>query len=80
MRSITNPWVMAGPLFQPLRGLIFALVFYPLRECLFGNKYGWLLVGWMPIALGILSPFGLASGSIEGMIYNPVPIRFQLRG
>jgi len=80
MRPFTSPWVMAGPLFQPLRGLVFALVFYPLRECLFGRKNGWLLMGWMLIALGILSTFGPASGSIEGLIYTPVPIRSQLRG
>jgi len=80
MRQITSPWVMAGPLFQPLRGLVFALVFYPFRERLFGRKHGWLLMGWMLIALGILSTFGPASGSIEGMIYTPVPIRYQPRG
>jgi hypothetical protein len=80
MRPMTSPWVMAGPLFQPLRGLVFALVFYPLRQCLFGRKNGWLLMGWMLIALGILSTFGPASGSIEGMIYTPVPILSQLRG
>jgi hypothetical protein len=80
MRPITDPRVMAGPLFQPLRGAVFALVFYPLRECLFGQKYGWLLMGWMLIALGILSTFGPAGGSIEGMIYTPVPILFQIRG
>jgi hypothetical protein len=80
MRQITDPWVMAGPLFQPLRGLVFALVFYPLRECLFGRTNGWLLIAWMLFALGILSTFGPASGSIEGMIYTPVPIRSQLRG
>ncbi|MGD0696591.1 MAG: hypothetical protein ABSB82_17360 [Terriglobia bacterium] len=80
MLPITSPWVMAGPLFQPLRGLVFALVFYPLRDCLFGRKNGWLLMAWMLIALGILSTFGPASGSIEGMLYTPTPIRFQLRG
>jgi len=80
MRPMTDPWVMAGPLFQPLRGLIFALVFYPLREILFGKKCGWLIMAWMLIALGILSTFGAVSGSIEGMIYTVVPIRFQLRG
>ncbi|HEV2349672.1 MAG TPA: hypothetical protein VG028_07500 [Terriglobia bacterium] len=80
MRPFTSPWIMAGPLFQPLRGLVFASVFYPLRERLFGRKYGWLLMGWMLIALGILSTFGPASGSIEGMIYTPVPIASQLRG
>jgi hypothetical protein len=80
MRQITDPWVMAGPLFQPVRGLIFALVFYPLRESLFGKKNGWLLMGWMLIGLGILSTFGPAAGSIEGMIYTRMPLQFQLRG
>lgn len=80
MRQMADPWVMAGPLLQPIRGLVFALVFYPLRECLFGKKNGWLLMAWMLFALGILGTFGPASGSIEGMIYTPVPIRFQLRG
>ena len=80
MRPMTDPWVMAGPLFQPLRGLVFALVFYPLRQCLFGRKSGWMVMAWLLIGLGILSTFGPASGSIEGMIYTPVPIGSQLRG
>jgi hypothetical protein len=80
MRQITDPWVLAGPLFQPLRGLIFASVFYPLRERLFGTKHGWLLMAWVLIAVGILSTFAAASGSIEGMIYTTMPIPHQLRG
>jgi hypothetical protein len=80
MRPITDPWVMAGPLFQPLRGLVFALVFYPLREVLFGKKHSWLLMAWMLIGIGILSTFAAASGSIEGMIYTLSPIRLQIRG
>ena len=80
MRQMTDPMVMAGPLFQPLRGVVFASVFYPLRTVLFGKKHGWLVMAWILIAIGILSTFGPASGSIEGMIYTPVPIRFQLRG
>jgi len=80
MRPITSPWVMAGPLFQPIRGLIFALAFYPLRACLFGRKNGWLLRGWILVALGILSTFGPASGSLEGMVYTPAPVLLQLRG
>lgn len=80
MRPLTDPRVMAGPLFQPIRGLIFALVFYPLRACLFGRKNGWLLMGWMLVALGIISTFGPAPGSLEGMIYTPMPVLSQLRG
>jgi len=37
-------------------------------------------MAWMLIALGILGTFGPAAGSMEGMIYTPVPIRSQLRG
>ena len=36
----TSHWVMAGPLFQPIRGVIFALAFYPLRSVLFAEKRG----------------------------------------
>ena len=80
MRQLSDPWVMGGPLLQPIRGLIFALVFYPLRETLFGKKSGWLVMSWMLVALGILSTFGPAPGSVEGMIYTRLPILGQLKG
>jgi len=80
MRPITDPMVMAGPLFQPIRGLIFALVFYPLREILFRKKNGWLIMWWILVGLGILSTFGPTPGSIEGMIYTRIPVRDQLIG
>jgi hypothetical protein len=80
MRPMTSPWVMAGPLFQPIRGVVFASVFYPLRSHLFGTRYGWLLMSWMLIAIGILSTFGPASGSLEAMVYTPAPILGQMRG
>jgi hypothetical protein len=80
MRLITDPWVMAGPLFQPLRGLVFASVFYCFRETLFGKENGWMVMAWMLIAVGILSTFAAAPGSIEGMIYTTVPPRYQTRG
>src|SRR5215467_15400114 len=69
MRQLSDPRVMAGPLFQPLRGLIFALAFYPIRGALFGRKRGWLVTWWLLAALGILNTFGPAWGSVEGMIY-----------
>jgi hypothetical protein len=70
MRQMNDPLVMAGPLFQPLRGLVFATVFYPLRERLFCRRDGWLVMSWILIGVGILSTFSAATGSIEGMIYT----------
>lgn len=80
MRQLDDSLIMAGPLFQPIRGLIFALAFYPLREILFGRKSGWLILWWLLVALGILSTFGPPPGSIEGMIYTRIPILDQLAG
>jgi hypothetical protein len=80
MRQLDDPLIMIGPLLQPIRGLIFALAFYPLREILFGKKNGWLIMWWILVALGILSTFGPAPASVEGMIYTVIPISDQLTG
>jgi hypothetical protein len=71
---------MAGPLFQPIRGVLFALAFYPLRSILFGTRRGWLTLWWLLLALGVLSTFGPAFGSVEGLIYTTIPPREQLLG
>jgi hypothetical protein len=80
MRQTTDPIVMAGPLFQPIRGLVFALVFFPFREILFTKKNGWLVMWWMLTGLGILSTFGPVPGSLEGMVYTTIPIPGQMVG
>lgn len=80
MRPTTDRLVMAGPLIQPVRGLIFALAFYPLRSILFGTRRGWLTLWWLLLALGVLSTFGPAFGSVEGLIYTTIPAREQLLG
>ena len=69
MRQTDDPIVALGPALQPIRGVIFALAFYALREVLFKRKNGWLITWWLLIALGILSTFGPTPGSVEGMIY-----------
>jgi len=79
MRHYYSAWILAGPLLQPIRGLVFASVFYLFREHLFNRRNGWLLIAWMLIALGILSTFAPASGSIEGILYTTTPIAAQLR-
>ncbi len=80
MRPVNDPLLLAAPLFQPLRGLVFALAFFPLRETLFGRKNGWLILWWTLVALGILSTFGPPPGSIEGFIYTVIPVSIQVTG
>jgi hypothetical protein len=80
MRPITDPMVMAGPLFQPIRGLVFALAIYPIRGSIFHRRHGWLVLWWLLVALGILSTFGAPPGSIEGLIYTKLPPARQLLG
>ncbi len=80
MRPTSDRLVMAGPLFQPIRGVIFALAFYPLRSVLFGTPRGWLTLWWLLLALGVFSTFGPAFGSVEGLIYTTFPPRSQLFG
>jgi hypothetical protein len=80
MRQTSDPWVMAGPLFQPIRGILFGIVFYLLREVFFGKKNGWLVMWVVLMVLGVLSTFGPAPGSIEGMLYTVLPWQVHLRG
>lgn len=77
MRPVTDPWVAAGPLFQPIRGFLFGVVFYLLRDALFTRSYGWLVM-WITLAvLGIVNPFGPVQGSIEGLVYLSIPLASQ---
>jgi len=80
MRPTDSVWVMIGPLFQPLRGMLFALAIYPLWGSLFNRKYGWLVIWWLLVAIGILSTYGPTPGSIEGLLYTQVPLAAHLRG
>ena len=80
MRPTTDPLVMLGPSLQTVRGVLFAAVFYPFRETLFGRRNGWLLIAWILIGVGILGTFAAPPGSLEGFIYTTVPFALQVRG
>src|SRR5688572_18348626 len=79
-RQTDHPLVAAGPLFQVLRGFLFGVVFYFLREIIFPRQNGWLILWLVLILIGILSPFGAAPSSIEGMVYTVLPPWFHIVG
>jgi hypothetical protein len=80
MRQFDSPWLLVGPLLQPLRGLLFAVVFYLLRNALFGKQRGWLIMWAMLAILGILNTFGPTPGSVEGVLYTQLPLSTHLWG
>jgi hypothetical protein len=80
MRQTSDPMVMAGPLFQPIRGAVFGLAIYPLRRAFFERENGWLLLWWVLVAFGIISTFGPAPGSLEGLVYTRISLFHQLVG
>ena len=80
MRPTSDPLVALGPALQPMRGILFALAFYPLREILFGRKNGWLIIWLLLVSLGIFSTFAAAQGSVEGLIYTKLPLADHFSG
>lgn len=80
MRPTSDRWVMMGPLFQPIRGILFGVVFYLLREPLFRQKNGWLVMWITLVFVGILGTFGPTPGSMEGMLFTVFPLSVHLRG
>ena len=74
IRKITDPILMASPLFQPVRATLLAIVFYLLRDVLFSNRKGWLIMWCMLVVIGILTPFSASWGGIEGMIFFNSPV------
>ena len=80
MRQTSDPLVAAGPLFQVLRGALFGLVIFLLRDPVLERKRGWLTLWAVLVIVGVLSPFGAAPASIEGMIYTTLPLWFHING
>lgn len=74
IRKITDPILIASPLFQPLRAALLAMVFYLVREVVFGRRRGWLSMWGMLVVVGILTPFSASWGGIEGMIFFNLPV------
>jgi len=74
IRQMTDPILIAGPLFQPFRAALLAVVFYLLRDVLFRNRKGWLIMWCLLVVIGILTPFSASWGGIEGMIFFNFPL------
>jgi hypothetical protein len=80
MRQTDHPLIAIGPALQVIRGFLFGIVFYALRDSIFPNKRGWLTFWLILVIVGILSTFGPSPSSIEGMLYTVLPMWFHIVG
>ncbi|MBO7485298.1 MAG: hypothetical protein J6T84_04490 [Spirochaetaceae bacterium] len=69
-----------GPLFQIIRGLLFAFILLPFREFFKGKKYGWVWLWLVFVGIGIIGTPAASPSSIEGIIYSNLPFAFHFIG
>jgi len=80
MRPIDSPYVFFGPLIQPIRGLLFAIGLWPIRNTILESKRGWLILWGIFVVFGILGTPAAAPSSLEGVIYSKLPFWYHLIG
>lgn len=80
MRPTSSPWVAAGPALQIFRGLLFAVILYPLASDLLRRTNSVLLLWSLFLGFAILGTAGPSPGSFEGIIYTKLPISLHLMG
>lgn len=80
MRSVDSVWVAAGPALQCVRGCLFGLVLWPLRELWLGRTCGWLRIWSLFVGLAIIGPTAAAPGSLEGIAFTKLSLSDHLLG
>ncbi len=80
MRPFGSEYILAGPFLQPVRGLLFAIGLWPVRELFFKMKNGWLPIWGLLVIFGIFNTPAAAPCSIEGVIYSRLPLWYHLLG
>ena len=66
IEEINMTGVMIG---QIIRGFLFAIVIWWIKDSIIGKKLAWLKLWAILIILGIFNTYSPAQGSIQGMIY-----------
>ncbi len=80
MISFDSKRIMFGPLLQPLRGFVYAVVLWQFRPFILSQKKGWLYIWSLFIGFAIIGPSAAAPGSMEGLIYTKLPLYFHFVG
>lgn len=80
MISFDSKWIMYGPLLQPVRGFVYAIVLWPFRPFILSKEKGWLYIWSLFIGFAIIGPTAASPGSMEGLIYTKLPLYFHFVG
>ncbi|MCS5491014.1 hypothetical protein [Algoriphagus limi] len=80
MLPTDTPIVALGPALQLFRGIIMALVLWPIYQVIIEGRRGFLKLWLLILGLSVFSTFAAAMGSIDGFIYTNVPISEQVMG
>jgi hypothetical protein len=80
MRPLDSPWVALGPALQVVRGLVLAIALYPFRGVFLREDKGAVWLAMLLIGIGVLSTYGPAPGSLEGLVYTRLPLAMHLFG
>jgi hypothetical protein len=81
MRSVDEPIVaLGGTALQIFRGILIALILFPLRKIFFEERKGLIKLGIIIIGFSLLSTIGPTMGSFEGYIYTKIPYMYQILG
>ena len=66
---------------QIIRGLLLGIVIWWIKDSIFGKKLAWLKLWGILVILGIFNTYGLAHGSIQGLVYlapiEDIPMRLN---
>jgi hypothetical protein len=80
MRPLDSPWVALGPSLQVVRGLVLAIALYPFRSVFLRDDKGAVRLAVLLIAIGVLSTYGPAPGSLEGLVYTRLSLSMHFFG
>ena len=80
MRPTTDPIVTLGMALQIFRGVIVALVIYPLRKAFFEEKYGYWKLGLIVLGFSVIATFGPGIGAFDGYIFTTLPVAVHVLG
>ncbi len=80
MRPMNSPWVALGPALQSINAFALAMILFPLRSILIGQKKGWVTLFLLMAGFSIFVPQAPAPSSFEGLIYTKLSIFEHLIG